>query len=342
MKMLPALIFLLCLGAFPVTSAGDCLDERLTGINMAGAEFGGKKIPGKVFKDYTYPKTSELEFIAAQGANIIRLPFRWERIQHQVFEELNSAELSRLKSTVESAHALGLCVLLDIHNYGKYYGTPIVGETIEADALADLWLRLATQFNDPQAAIFGLMNEPSNLTIEQWSNLAKRVVARLRQAGHRNRIFVAGGRWSGMHDWFKERSGLSNAEALATIEDPINRITVEMHQYVNKYYSGTTPDCYEPSHFAAMFERVENWARDNKQQLFLGEFGVVPSKDCLATLRFFLQEMEDSPWTGWTYWAGGGWWGDYPFALNTDPDNPSPQWQLLQRYFALNTRETQP
>src|SRR5690606_5282286 len=65
-----------------VAHANTCLSSpRLTGVNIAGAEFNAKRLPGVIFKDYTYPKDSELAYIAAQGANVIRLPFRWERLQ---------------------------------------------------------------------------------------------------------------------------------------------------------------------------------------------------------------------------------------------------------------------
>ncbi|RZA00362.1 MAG: hypothetical protein EOO68_11395 [Moraxellaceae bacterium] len=94
-------LFFLVIVSFlaPFVSAAGCLDApRLTGINQAGAEFNSTKLPGEIHKDYTYPVAADLAFIAAQGANVIRLPIRWERIQPTVLTPLNPAELLRLHS----------------------------------------------------------------------------------------------------------------------------------------------------------------------------------------------------------------------------------------------------
>ena len=84
---LPLLVLLTVSAAHATT----CLSAaRLTGVNIAGAEFNSKRLPGVIFKDYTYPKDSELAYIAAQGANVIRLPFRWERLQPEANKPLNA------------------------------------------------------------------------------------------------------------------------------------------------------------------------------------------------------------------------------------------------------------
>src|SRR5574340_181881 len=67
--------------AAPLAAASCGQDVALKGINLAGAEFNGSKLPGVLNKDYVYPKEAEFDYFASIGANVIRLPFRWERIQ---------------------------------------------------------------------------------------------------------------------------------------------------------------------------------------------------------------------------------------------------------------------
>jgi endoglucanase len=50
-----------------------------TGVNLAGAEFG--KIPGRHATDYAYPSSALIDYYAQLGFNLIRVPFRWERLQ---------------------------------------------------------------------------------------------------------------------------------------------------------------------------------------------------------------------------------------------------------------------
>lgn len=315
------------------TTHANCLDSaRLTGVNLAGAEFNTKNLPGVVFKDYTYPKATELAFIAAQGANVIRLPFRWERLQRELNGPLDAAELKRLQTTIDQAKAQGLCVLLDVHNYAKYYGEPMTTAPLQNGFVA-FWIALAAQMKDAEYVAFGLMNEPAHMPLNDWAVLAKRTLSELRKAGAQNLILVGGGSWNGLHSWFKGGEGNNNAEAFAGLNDPLKRTVIEVHQYADTYYSGTKLDCYPPEHFDSKFERIGQWAKDNQLQLFLGEFGMATTAPCLATLDRFLKLMAGSEWKGWTYWAAGGWWGTYAFALNSSATEPSPQWSYLKTYF---------
>jgi aryl-phospho-beta-D-glucosidase BglC (GH1 family) len=50
----------------------------LLGVNLAGAEFGSN-VPGTFGTDYTYPTHAEIDYYAAKGMSVIRLPFLWER-----------------------------------------------------------------------------------------------------------------------------------------------------------------------------------------------------------------------------------------------------------------------
>jgi endoglucanase len=316
-----------------VSVQANCLlPERLTGINLAGAEFNAKKLPGIFNKDYTYPTSLELSYIAAQRANVIRLPFRWERLQPEIDKPLNSEELLRLKTAVDSAHAVGLCVILDVHNYAKYYEQTLAGQALLQNAFINFWLLLAKEFNAPEKTIYGLMNEPIYMPQNEWTALAKRTLTALRTSNNTNFVMIGGGGWNGLHSWFKVKDGISNADAFAGLKDPLNRTIIEVHQYADSDYSGTTNECLPTSHFDGKFIRIQEWAHANQLKLFLGEFGVATSLNCLETLRGFLQLMAGSDWKGWTYWAGGRWWGDYSFALST-VEPVSAQWAVLKPLF---------
>ena len=74
----------------------------LLGVNLAGAEFGSN-VPGVFGTDYTYPTHSEIDYYAAKGMGVVRLPFLWERIQRSEFGQLDAAELGRLDDVVSYA-----------------------------------------------------------------------------------------------------------------------------------------------------------------------------------------------------------------------------------------------
>src|SRR3954467_10736220 len=116
---------------------------RFTGVNIAGAEFNGRKLPGRPSTDYFYPSKPMIDHFAATGMNTIRLPFLWERLQPPLNAELDPDELKRLDDTVRYATGRGLHVVLDVHNYAAYRQQPIGTADVTAAALADLWQRLA-------------------------------------------------------------------------------------------------------------------------------------------------------------------------------------------------------
>ena len=220
-------IFFLCsAGAvWTMPSVAATCDQNvvLKGVNIAGAEFNAEHLPGILFKNYIYPNNVELDYFASIGATVIRLPFLWERIQPMLFGELAPTELQNIATAVALAKSNGMCVILDVHNYGGYRGKSIGSTQVSAKAFIDLWSRLAEQFGDASTTAFDLMNEPFNLSVDQWASIAQQTVNAIRKQGAKNVILVAGGRWSGVHDWFSDASGVSNAHAFAAFHDSEQR-----------------------------------------------------------------------------------------------------------------------
>jgi endoglucanase len=314
--------------------AGACLSGKpLRGVNMAGAEFNSARMPGTVFKDYTYPTDKDLKYFAEQGANVIRLPFRWERVQRSLGAPLDESEVKVMRKVVEMASALNMCVILDAHNFGQYTKFKLGSPELPLDRFTDFWLRMREAFPDPSYVAFGLMNEPAHATARGgWARAAQGVVTALRDAGSKHLLFVSGAGWSGAHDWAVKWQGLSNADAFAGLRDPLKLSVLEVHQYADKDHSGMKADCMAPERMKKLMERVTEWARANGHRMFLGEFGVAPTPECLETLKAQLEAMRDPTWLGWAYWAAGGWWGPkYTFGIHPIPGQPErPQLALLR------------
>ena len=67
---------------------------------------------------------AEVDYFRNKGMNIIRLPFRWERLQQTTNAAFNSAELNRLHTFVAATTAKGVYVILEPHNFARYYPDP--------------------------------------------------------------------------------------------------------------------------------------------------------------------------------------------------------------------------
>ena len=295
-----------------------------TGTNLSGGEFGNPT-PGKPLlygHDFTYPTQAEFVYFASKGMNVIRLPFHWEVLQPTPKTPLVPAEEQRFKDVVTAANKAGLVVLLDPHNYARYYGKVIGGPDVSDGDFADFWGRLAADFRRNPRVWFGLMNEPHDLPTPQWLGAANAAVAAIRKAGAKNLILVPGNGWSGAHSWLS-----SGNDILLQIKDPAHHYAFEAHQYLDTDNSGTHSDAVSATVGSERLRGFTDWCRKHNQRAFLGEFGVAANGTGRQAVGNMLAMMEQNRdvWIGYTWWSAGPWWGDYMFTLEPDKGTDRPQ-----------------
>ena len=330
-----SIVCLLLMGVFTSPSQAQ---SRLFGVNLAGADFGEHNLPGQYNRDYTYPTRAEVDHFTALGMNVFRLPFRWERLQQTAFADFNAAELARLDAFVDYATTAGAHVILDPHNYARYYGDVIGSPNVPVEAFRDFWSRLATHYASNETVIFGLMNEPHSMSTELWLANANEAIDAIRMSGASNLILVPGNAWTGAHSWYQNWYGTPNATVMQGIVDPLNTYAIDLHQYLDADFSGTSPTCVSPTIGSEKLIDVTNWLKEQGLQGFLGEFGAADNTTCLQALDDMLDYIDANPeaWLGWTYWAAGPWWGNYMFSIEPDAQgNDAPQTAVLLKHVAL-------
>src|SRR5262245_60148594 len=183
----------------------------LIGVNLAGAEFGppydnngqptGAPDPGVFGTNYTYPTHAEIDYYAAKGMSVVRLPFLWGRIQPTQSGTLDAAELGRLDDVVSYATQKGLKIEIELHDYGYGFGSLIGSSQTPNSSFADVWGKLAGHFSSNPDVIFGLMNEPHVQSAADWLVSANAAIAAIRSAGAMQEILVPGTDWDGGWSW---------------------------------------------------------------------------------------------------------------------------------------------
>jgi endoglucanase len=347
-------LFLPCLIFLGFTCAlSSRADIKYAGVNLSGAEFGSK-LPGTFNTDFFYPTTAEVDYYQGRGMNIIRLPFRWERLQRTNLVALDTAELGRLTAFVSYATSNGMYVILDPHNYERYYppsvnnssSTQIIGGAQVPDSwFTDFWSRVATVFQTNNHVIFGLMNEPNTMPEAQMVTSENAAIAAIRATGATNLIFVPGNRWTGAWTWLNaDGNGAANSVAMLGIVDPGSNYVFEVHQYLDSDGSGTKTNIVSADIGWQRLTNFTAWARANNVKGFLGEYAV-PGAAIVATgiggsaltnMLSYIQTNSDV-WLGWTYWGGGPRWGSTPL-FPIDPLNISnpidrPVMPIIKNFF---------
>ena len=315
-------------------------DTQYKGVNLAGADFGYDTRPGTFGTHYTYPTHEEVDYFTGKGMNVFRLPFLWERIQNDQNGPLNPEELARIKDFVRYATSKQASVILDPHNSARYYDE-IIG--IDGDlgalplgAFKDLWTKLANQFKNNDKVIFGLMNEPHDMSSKLWRDDANGAIEAIRATGAKNLILVPGNAWTGAHSWNDNSYGTPNGTVMQGIVDSGNNYAFEVHQYQDTDSSGTSDQCVSETIGAERLADFTAWLKKHKQKGFLGEFAGGKNSTCLKGLDNMLSHLDDNKdvWLGWAYWAAGPWWGEDIFTLEPKAGADRPQMTTLLKHMS--------
>ncbi len=326
-----ALIFL---AAGLLTRAALAEPLQYTGVNLAGGEFYDPlKVPEPVYgTNFIYPTGEQFEYFAQKGMNVFRVGFLWETLQPKARGDFRPAEIARLKAVVKTATDRGLTVILDPHNYARYFGKVVGGPEVGVDAFADFWGRLAAEFAGDPRVWFGLVNEPHDMPTEQWLRAANAAIAAIRQAGARNLILVPGNGWSGALAWMMDWYGGANSVWMLKVQDPLNHYAFEVHQYLDADCSGSHPQVVSPTVGSERLRDFTGWCREHKVRAFLGEFAAPATETGRLAIEDMLSAMERDRdvWLGFTWWAAGAWWGEYMFTLEPKNGQDRPQLAYLQ------------
>ena len=247
----------------------------MIGVNISGAEFGTGTTHDV---NYHYPTASEIAYYKNAGVSLIRLPFTWERMQPTLGGALSSTELGLLKRVLSDAASMGVSVIIDLHNYGRYGGNTIGSAQVSNAQFADFWAKLSGALVG-SAGLVGLdiMNEPHDMGgAGRWKSAAQAAVDAIRTKDKAIAIYVEGDNWSTASNWMS-----SNADFI--MRDPSNNIIYEAHQYFDRYSQGFYNNSYdgEGAYANIGVDRLApfaKWLKDNGLKGFMGEFGV-PSND---------------------------------------------------------------
>lgn len=324
-------------------------EQNYYGVNLSGAEFGGI-YPGVEGTHYGYPTYKDLDYFKSKNLNLIRFPFRWERIQHTMYGELHEASLAKMKTFVSAAEDRGMPVIIDMHNFARYSfdgGTTHTligtGPSLTKEHLADVWIKLATEFKN-YSNIWGydIMNEPYGMDpAVPWVDIAQTVINAIRTVDTETPIIISGDGFSSAQHW------VHYSDNLRTLIDPNDNLIFQAHIYFDKDTSGAYKYSYDeegatPQTGVNRVRPFVEWLRKYNKRGLLGEYGV-PDDDSrwLVTLENMLEYLKENGVPG-TYWSAGPRWGDYHLAVQ--PTNnytvDRPQMSILEKYTVTNDNPT--
>jgi endoglucanase len=328
--------------AFTLASIGTAQAALpFVGTNLSGAEWNvttsGVNIGGyHVYPDPNYvPGYDSPSIFAAAGMTIFRFPIDWENVQPTLDQPFDPAEFQKVTTTVSDLTALGVVVIIDLHNYARYGGNIVGSAQVPNSSFADFWSRMAAQYAGNPRVAFDLMNEPHDMPTEQWASAANAAIAAIRSAGATNLLFVEGNGWTGADSWAQDWYGTPDSTVMLTITDPANNYLFEAHQYLDPQSDGSSDTCASTTIGSQRMQPFTDWLRQNGKRGFLGEFNGGANATCYAALTDLLTYLDSNAdvYLGWTWWASGPEWGSSPRVLEPGRDDYAPYMAVLQPFF---------
>jgi aryl-phospho-beta-D-glucosidase BglC (GH1 family) len=171
-----------------------------------------------------YVTKADIDFIAAQGANTIRLPFNYKLFTDEDYMGQTGQKQAFLliDRVVEWCKANGLYLILDMHdcpgsqtgdNIDDGYGYPWLFESERSQQLfCDIWQQIARHYQDePTILGYELMNEPIAHYFENKDTLYtllqplyKRAVKAIRTVDQNHVILLGGAHWNSFFFMFDD------------------------------------------------------------------------------------------------------------------------------------------
>lgn len=308
--------------------------KEIYGVNISGAEFGENNLPGVIKTNYIYPQDLETyNYFSSKRITLIRLPIRWERVQNHAYGNLSSPDIMQIQNVLKIAEKNHMQVIIDLHNFGRYYGSPLTKET--SNMLSDVWTKLALQFrNFPGLYGYELMNEPHDLPggSNSWAKIAQDVTLAIRIVDHKSAILIPGYNWQNAQNWSTNNSHI-------LISDPYKNVIYSSHIYFDSTYQGIYKKDFDSDNRTIndgvnYSNNFRDWLLKHHARGMFTEFGV-PDNDprWLTTMDLFLQANTSNPnIVGSIYWSSGPWWNNYPLSIQPKNGQDRPQMKILQKY----------
>ncbi|KAA6301620.1 MAG: Endoglucanase [Candidatus Ordinivivax streblomastigis] len=304
------------------------------GVNMSGAEFSGDGLYPTVEEDWAY--------YANKGLNLIRIPFKWERLQTSAGGPLDATALAKLKQAVEFALKYGQVVMFDMHNYARvtFKGESTsyrIGEgTLTREHYADFWRKFAAEFkNYPNIWAYDIMNEPHDMGEYDWGLSAQAAINAIREVDTKTPISIEGNSWASADNW------PSQSNSLKDLLDPSGKIIYQAHCYFDADASGTYTGSYQgevtnPQIAINRLSNFVNWLKTNNKIGMIGELGCPGNDDRWLTMLDDACAFLKANNVSLTYWSGGRHWGtSYPLNIHPDKNDltkEKPQMAILEKY----------
>ena len=284
-----------------IIAAVNC-QKSIGGVTLAGLDFG-VDIWGNRQGWYNNPNQGDIWHFSQQSVKLFRIPFSWHYIQPSLNGPLDEGYFGMFNGLVQAALSTGAQVIIDCHNYGHYNGQIIGQGGPTNDQFVDLWSKVASRFASNDKIIFGIMNEPHDMSMDLWSNTAQLAVNAIRNAGAKSQVILIPGDHFSSAEKFPD--SFESLKGIVDFDGTNNLLLFDLHKYGDYDNSGRWWDCVTDN--VQAFQTVYDLLKQNGRQAIVSETGSQPSQSCVELMRKQMQFISEKGdvFVSWVAWASG-------------------------------------
>ncbi len=293
--------------------------------------------------------TNDLAQARAEGFDHVRLPIGWHHYAGPAPDfKLSETIFARVDYMVTNATALGLAVILNIHNFDEFTTNPAAN----AAEFVAIWRQVALHYsNAPAGVALELLNEPKDAaTTEVMNPIYAEAIRQIRAGSPKRIIFVGPGKWNSVNELSKLRLPEDDRNIIVTVhcyepfyfthqgatwagqdtkvtgikfpgpptEPLIPNAGFQLNPWVRDWIEryNTLPSdrnpC-SPQAFRVMVDKAKDWSKKNDRPVHFGEFGCFIQADRESRVRYYgsFRQALDEAGLGWAIWdwkAGFRYW----------------------------------
>jgi endoglucanase len=250
-----------------------------------------------------------LQIVRTSGFDTVRLPVKWSaRAEDTEPYAIHARFLDGVDSIVNRALALGLNVILNVHDYDQLYNA----WRAHTERFLALWRQIGRHYaRYPSRLYLELLNEPRDpMGPDDWNALLSQTLPVVRESNPGRMVIVGS-------------ASMSDAGALPQLELPSDdRLIVTFHYYSpfsfthqgapwwagsEDWVGSTWGSAQDRRAVRADFAAALDWAAENDRPVFLGEFGTYSRADIEMRARWTTAVRRHAERLGisWAYWDFG-------------------------------------
>ena len=227
-------------------------------------------------------KDEYFQLIKQQGFTAVRLPVRWSAhaLENAPYT-IDSEFFKRVDWAVANALKNNLAIVVNMHHYEEMALDP----TGHQARFIALWRQIAEHYQSyPNALLFEPMNEPNGLmNAKHWNDLIALTLPEIRATNPTRNVVIGPAEWNGMRALDELILPPDDQHIIVTFHyyNPF-QFTHQGAEWVpgSESWLGTEwGSNAEEQSVQYDFRQVEQWAKDNKRPIFLGEFGAYSKAD---------------------------------------------------------------